>query len=107
MPAGEVDSRQSSSLGTAMKKPDLDAYLALFARAMPDPATSAHHLSAAVTLVQTAMAALQDHEPDSAERAQVALTAVLAALTRMTKEFDSTAAWLATIPSTEGAHRLM
>lgn len=86
-----------------MKKPDLDAYLALFARAMPDPATTAHHLSAAVTLVQTAMGALRDREPDSAERAEVALTAVLAALTRMTKEFDRTAAWLATIPSAEGA----
>ena len=90
-----------------MKKPDLDAYLALFARAMPDPATTTHHLSAAVTLVQTAMAALQDREPDSSERAQVALAAVLAALTRMTKEFDRTAAWLATIPLTEGAHRPM
>lgn len=90
-----------------MTKPDLDAYLTLFARAMPDPATTAHHLSAAVTLVQTAMAALRDREPDNARRAQVALTALLAALTRMTKEFDRTAAWLATIPSTEGAHRPM
>lgn len=90
-----------------MKKPDHDAYLTLFACAMPDPATTAHHLSAAVTLVQTAMAALQDHEPDNARRAQVALTALLAELTRMTKEFDRTAAWLATIPLTEGAHRPM
>lgn len=90
-----------------MKKPDFDAYLTLFARAMPDPATTAHHLSATVTLVQTAMAALRDQEPGSAARAQVALTAVLGALTRMTKEFDRTAAWLATIPSTEGAHRPM
>jgi hypothetical protein len=90
-----------------MKKPDLDAYLALFARATPDPATTAHHLSAAVTLVQTAIAALRDHEPNNAGRPHVALTALLGALTRMTKEFDRTAAWLATIPSTEGSHRLM
>lgn len=72
-----------------------DAYLYLFARAMPDPAAAAHHLSAAVSLVQTAMAALCDDEPDNARRATAALTLVLGALTLMAKDFDRAAQWLA------------
>jgi hypothetical protein len=81
-----------------------DDYLRLLVRALPDPAEAAHHLSATVTLVQTAMAALRDNEADNAKRAEVALTAVLAALTRLTKDFDRAAKWLASPGDVATAH---
>jgi hypothetical protein len=46
-------------------------------------------------LVQGAIVALRDGEPDGARRAEVALTVALGALTRLTTDFDRAAKWLA------------
>jgi hypothetical protein len=52
-----------------------DAYRRLFAASMPDTATTAHHLSAIITLVQTAKVALRNDEQENDRRADVALKA--------------------------------
>jgi hypothetical protein len=77
-----------------MKKPDLDAYLSLVVRALPDAATTAQTLSAVITLVETAKAALRDDQPDNVNRADTALTVALGALTLMNGQFDKAADWV-------------
>ena len=80
-----------------MKKPDLDTYLRLTVRAMPDPATTSQRLSATITLLQTARAALWDDQPNNASRADAALTVALGALALMGQQFDVTAKWIGPI----------
>lgn len=77
-----------------MKKPDLDSYLRLTIHALPDAATTAQRVSAIITLVQTAKAALRDDQPANVSRADAALTVALGALTLMGAQFDKTADWV-------------
>ena len=61
-------------LESAMQKPDLDTYLRLAVRALPDTANTAQRLSGVMTVLQTAQAALRDGQPDNVSRADMALT---------------------------------
>jgi hypothetical protein len=77
-----------------MKKPDLDTYLQLAIRALPDTADTAQRLSSIMSLVQTAQAALRDGQPEGASRADAALTLAVCALKLTSDEFDSAAEWV-------------
>ena len=74
-----------------MQKPELDTYLRLAVRSLPDAATTADQLSAIIALVETAQAALRDHQPDNTSRADAALTVAIGALALMCKQFRGTA----------------
>jgi hypothetical protein len=75
--------------------PDLHStYLDLLARLLPNVADMGDRVSAMITLVHHAGAILRDGEPDAASRAEVALTAVLAALKLTSMELDRAANWL-------------
>ena len=87
-----------------MKQPDPSPHLAC---TLPDPATTAHHLSAIITLVQTARAALRDDEPENATRAEAALGAVLGSLSTMYRQFDKAAQWQASSVWTDAGRHLM
>ena len=77
-----------------MQKPDLDTYLRLAVRALPDTANTAQRLSGVMTVLQTAQAALRDGQPDSASRADAALTVALGALKLTSDEFERAAEWV-------------
>ena len=77
-----------------MQKPDLDTYLRFTIRALPDSAATAQRLSAVITLVQTAQAAIWDDQPDHASRADAALTVALGALKLMGDQFVKAAEWV-------------
>jgi len=77
-----------------MQKPDLDTYLRLAVRALPDTANTAQRLSGVMTVLQTAQAALRDGQPDSASRADAALTMALCALKLTSDEFAKAAEWV-------------
>jgi hypothetical protein len=81
-------------LESAMQKPDLDTYLRFAVRALPDAANTAQRLSAVITVLQTAQAALWDGQPDNVSRADVALTMALCALKLTSDEFDRAAEWV-------------
>ena len=78
-----------------MQMPELDSYLRLAVRSLPDAAGTADQLSAIITLVQTAQAALRDGQPDSTSRVDAALTVAVGALALMCKQFESSANYLA------------
>lgn len=77
-----------------MQKPDIDTYLRFAIRALPDTADTAQRLSSIMTLIQTAQAALRDGQPESANRADAALTLALCALKLTSDEFDRAAEWV-------------
>ena len=77
-----------------MQKPDLDTYLRLAVRALPDTANTAQRLSGVMTVLQTAQAALRDGQPDSASRTDAALTMALCALKLTSDEFAKAAEWV-------------
>ena len=77
-----------------MQKPDLDTYLRFVVRALPDTANTAQHLSAVMTVLQTAQAALRDGQPDNVSRADAALTMALCALKLTSDEFARAAEWV-------------
>lgn len=74
-----------------MQKSELDAYLRLAVRSLPDAATTADQLSAIIALVQTAQTALRDAQPDGASQADAALTVATGALALMCRQFEGTA----------------
>lgn len=78
-----------------MQMSELDSYLRLAVRSLPDAAGTADQLSAIITLVQTAQAALRDGQPDSTSRVDAALTVAVGALALMCKQFESSASYLA------------
>ena len=80
-----------------MQKPDLDTYLQFVVRALPDTANMAERLSAVMTVLQTARAALWDGKPANVSRADAALTMALCALKLTSVEFDMAAEWAKSI----------
>lgn len=74
-----------------MQKHELDAYLRLAVRSLPDAASTADQLNAIIALVQSAQVALRDRQPDSASQADAALTVAMGALALMCREFEGTA----------------
>lgn len=74
-----------------MQKHELDAYLRLALRSLPDAASTAEQLNAVIALVQSAQVALRDHQPDSNRQADAALTVAMGALALMCREFEATA----------------
>ena len=81
-------------LESDMQKPDLDTYLRLAVRALPDTASAAQRLTGVMTVLQTAQAALRDGHPDNVSRADAALTLALCALKLTSDEFERAAAWV-------------
>ena len=77
-----------------MQKPDLDTYLRLAVRALPDTTNTAQRLSGVMTVLQTAQAALRDGQPANVSRADTALTLALCALKLTRDEFDRAAQWV-------------
>ena len=77
-----------------MKKPDLDTYLRLAVRALPDTANTAQRLSGVITVLRTAQAALWDGQPDHVSRVDAALTMALCALKLTSDEFSRAAEWV-------------
>lgn len=77
-----------------MQKPDLDTYLHLVVRALPDTTNTAERLISVMTVLQTAHAALWDGQPDSVSRVDAALTMALCALKLTSDEFARAAEWV-------------
>lgn len=77
-----------------MGKPDLDEYVRLGVRAMPDAGATAQRLSAVITILQTVQASLRDGQPDSVSRASASLTVALGALKLLDDQFSIAAAWV-------------
>lgn len=77
-----------------MKKPDLDTYLRLAIRALPDTANTAQRLSGVITVLQGAQAALWDGQADHVSRVDAALTMALCALKLTSDEFSRAAEWV-------------
>jgi hypothetical protein len=72
-----------------MHTPDLDAYLRLAIRSLPDASSTADQLSAIISLIQTAQSALRDDQPDNIDRVDAALTVALGALALVCKQIES------------------
>jgi hypothetical protein len=78
-----------------MQASELNSYLRLAVSSLPDAAGTADQLSAVITLIQSAQAALRDGQPDSTSRVDAALTVALGTLALMCKRFESSASYLA------------
>lgn len=85
-----------------MKKPDLDEYLRLAVRALPDTAETAQRLSETLAILQTAQAALHDGQPDSTGRIDAALTMALGSLKLLGDQFAQAAEWVNSTVTPEG-----
>jgi hypothetical protein len=77
-----------------MQKSDLDQYMRLAIRTMPDAASTAQRLSAVITILQTTQVSLREGQPENVHRADAALTVALGTLKLLGDEYTKAAEWV-------------